>query len=90
MDIESILRSLARGENPELPDGTTGVNVNGNHVSIYTDGGGVSADVDANGNVSNLHGHLYGISGSRDRLDLDDDDLRRGGRGESWRGKYGY
>jgi len=85
-DIRDTLRALARGENPTLPEGTTGVNVNNGHVSIYADGGGVSADVDSTGNVSNLHGHLYGFEGSRDRLDVpgrdlgygDDDYYRRG------------
>lgn len=74
-DIESILRDLARGGNPKLPDGTTNVSVNGGHVTIYSDGGAVSADVDAAGNVANLHGHLYGKAGSRDRLDLTREDL---------------
>ncbi len=56
---EGVLRALALGQKCELPEGTTGTNVTNGHVTIYTNGGALSADVDAHGNVSNLHGHLY-------------------------------
>ncbi len=56
---EGVLRALALGQKCDLPEGTTGTNVKDGHVTIYTDGGALSADVDAQGYVSNVHGHLY-------------------------------
>jgi len=62
-----------------MPPGATGGNIDfrpdgSQHVSVRTDGAGVSYDV--NGNVvSKIHGHVYGPEGSRDRLNIPGHDL---------------